>query len=157
MTDAFSKWLVTIESWIAAFCLLLMLLLSVFQLLIRNFLDIGFAEIDIINRHLLVICGMAGAILATSHMQHIKIDALVTILNKKIIAYLRIPVLLFSVIVCALMCDYSITFCKDEWTYAPANERWILPFTLVYPIGFALLTLHFLLLCRKQPAPDQNR
>ena len=151
MLDTFSKWLVTVEGWIAAFSLLLMLVLSIFQLLARNFLDIGFAEIDILNRHLLVICGMMGAVLATSHQQHIKIDALVTVFSKKIISYLRIPVLLFSVIICALMCDYSIIFCQDEWQYAPANERWILPFTLIYPIGFALLSLHFLLLCRRQP------
>ena len=129
-----------------------MLVLSIIQVLARNFLDIGFAEIDILNRHLLVICGMMGAVLATSSQQHIKIDALVTVLNKNIIAFLRIPVLLFSATICALMCDYSIIFFNDEWLYAPANERWIVPLTLIYPIGFALLCLHFLLLCRKPPS-----
>ena len=152
MLNTLHKWLIKIEGAIAAFSLLLMLVLSLIQMLARNILDIGFSEIDIINRNLLVICGMMGAVLATSHQQHIKIDALVTVLNKKIIDLLRIPVLLFSVIVCALMCDYSIIFFNDEFQYAPANERWIVPFTLIYPIGFALLSFHFLLLCRKQPA-----
>ena len=152
MIDTFTKWLVTTERWIAAFSLCLMLVLSIFQVLARNFLDIGFAEIDILNRHLLVICGMMGAVLATSGQQHIKIDALVTVLSTKIISFLRIPVLLFSAIVCALMCDYSVIFFNDEWEYAPANERWIVPLTLIYPIGFSLLTLHFLLLCRKSPS-----
>lgn len=150
MTSILYRWLIKVESAIAAFSLLLMLLLSLFQMLLRNFFDLGFSEIDIINRNLLVICGMMGAVLATSHQQHIKIDALVTILDSKIISLLRIPVLLFSALICALMCDYSIIFFTDELKYAPANERWIVPFTLMYPIGFALLSLHFLLLCPKR-------
>lgn len=152
MINTLHKWLIKIEGAIAAFSLLLMLVLSIIQMLARNILDIGFSEIDIINRNLLVVCGMMGAILATSKQQHIKIDALVTVLNAKIISLLRIPVLLFSAIVCALMCDYSVIFFNDEWQYAPANERWIVPFVLIYPIGFALLSFHFLLLCRKQTA-----
>ena len=150
MINTLLKWLIKIEGFVAAFSLLLMLVLSLIQMLARNILDVGFSEIDIINRNLLVICGMMGAILATSSQQHIKIDALVTVLNSKVISFLRIPVLLFSAIVCALMCDYSIIFFTDEWQYAPANERWIVPFTLIYPFGFALLSLHFLLLCRRQ-------
>lgn len=149
MINALNKWLVKIEGLVAALSLLLMLVLSIIQLLARNFLDIGFSEIDIINRHLLVICGMMGAVLATSHMKHIKIDALSTVLHVDTMTMIRIPVLLFSAITCALMCDYSIIFVQDEWEFAPANERWILPFTLIYPIGFALLCLHFILLCRK--------
>jgi hypothetical protein len=35
----------------------------------------------------------------------------------------------------------------DEWEYAPVNERWALPFTFIYPFGFSLLGLHFLLIC----------
>ena len=151
MINTANQWLIKIEGWVAAFSLLLMLVLSIIQMLARNILDVGFSEIDIINRNLLVICGMMGAILATSHQQHIKIDALAIILNKKIISLLRIPILLFSAIVCAFMCDYSVIFFNDEFQYAPANERWIVPFTLIYPIGFALLSLHFLMLCRKQP------
>jgi len=150
LINAFNRWLIKIEGWVAAFSLLLMLVLSILQLLARNLLDIGFSEIDIINRHLLVICGMMGAILATSQMKHIKIDALAAVLNKKTLSFLRIPVLLFSAIVCALMCDYSIIFVNDEWSFAPANERWILPFTLIYPVGFALLCFHFILLCRRR-------
>ena len=145
------KWLIRAEGFVAAFSLLLMLVFSLIQMLARNILDVGFSEIDIINRNLLVVCGMMGAVLATSSQQHIKIDALVTVLNKNIIAWLRIPVLLFSATICALMCDYSIIFFYDELQYAPANERWIVPFALIYPIGFSLLSLHFILLIGKRP------
>ena len=134
-----------IETWLAAGSLTLLLALSVFQFLLRNFFEFGYTEIDIINRHLLVICGMMGATLATSHLTHIKIDTLNTVLPDLIKKHLKLPLNLFSCSVCALLCYYSIIFVTDEWQYSPANERWTLPFTLIYPISFALISIHFLI------------
>jgi len=141
--------LITLESWIAACSLLLILALSIFQIIIRNTLDFGFPEIDIINRHLLVVCGAMGAVLATPQLRHIKIDALTPLLSKITITRLRIPLLLFATLTCAVLCYPALQFCLDEWEYAPANERWTLPFTLIYPLGFSLLSIHFLFLCFK--------
>jgi len=93
-----------------------------------------------------------GAVLASSQMRHIKIDALTIFLNEKTIHYLRYPVYLFVAAVCAAMSYYSVLFCIDEWQFAPANERWTLHFTLIYPITFALLSIHALILCA-----DKNR
>lgn len=149
MLQSLEKKLITLESWIAASSLFLMLALSIFQIIIRNTLDFGYPEIDIINRHLLVICGAMGAILATPHLRHIKIDALTPLLKKKQLDQLRIPLLLFTTLVCAVLCYPSLQFALDEWEYAPANERWTLVFTLIYPLGFALLSLHFFILCFK--------
>ena len=147
MLIALEKKLVHIESLVAAFSLLLLLALSVFQMLIRNFLDMGFSEIDIINRHLLLVCGAMGAVIATSQIRHIKIDALTPLMSEATKNRLRCPLLIFAAAVCAALFYPAIQFCLDEWQYAPANERWTLPFTLIYPIGFSLLSLHFFLLC----------
>lgn len=137
---------------VAALSLALLLFLSLLQILLRNFFDFGFPQIDIINRQLLLICGMMGAVLATSQLQHIKIDALNTLLSKRVKNLLRCPLSIFSVTICALFAYYSVQFCIDEWQYAPVNERWILPFTLIYPVSFSLMSLHFFLLCfEKQP------
>lgn len=153
MLLALEKKLITLESWIAAGSLLLMLLLSVFQMVIRNTLDFGYPEIEIINRHLLLVCGAMGAVLATPQLRHIKIDALSSFLNSSWLNRLRVPMLLFAALTCAALCYPSIQFCLDEWQYAPANERWTLPFTLIYPAGFFLLSLHFFILCFKsEPA-----
>lgn len=149
MLHRLEKKLITIESWIAAGSLFLMLALSIFQIIIRNTLDFGYPEIEIINRHLLLICGAMGAVLATPQLRHIKIDALTPLLNKKQLSQLRIPLLLFASLVCLGLCYPALQFCLDEWQYAPANERWTLPFTLIYPFGFALLSLHFFILCFK--------
>lgn len=134
----------TLEAWLAAGSVLLLLCLSIFQILLRNFFDFGYPEIDIINRNLLVLCGMMGAVLATSKRAHIKTDALNTLLTPAVKTRLELPLALFATTVCLFLCYYSIIFVADEWQYAPVNERWILPFTLTYPSGFALMAYHFL-------------
>ena len=139
--------LVKAESFVAALSLFLLLLLSVMQMLIRNIFDFGFPEIEIINRYLLVICGSMGAVIATSKLRHIKVDAFTTFMSKKVLARLRCPLALFSAVVCAILSYHAGIFVADEWEYIPANERWTLPFTLIYPFGFGLLALHFLINC----------
>jgi len=145
MFFATNQFLQKIEVGIAALSLTLLLALSIFQILLRNFFDFGYPEIDIINRHLLIISGMMGATLATSKFAHIKIDALNTVLSDTTKNRLKLPINLFSCGVCLLLCYYSTIFVSDEWQYAPVNERWTLPFTLIYPFSFALISIHFLL------------
>ena len=147
MLEKLEQSLVKFESIIAATSLFLLLALSLFQIITRNFFDFGYAEIEIINRNLLIICGAMGAVIATSKMRHIKIDALTTFLSEKQISLLHCPLALFSAAVCFAMSYYAGIFVLDEWEYAPANERWALPFTFIYPFGFGLLGLHFLFNC----------
>lgn len=132
---------------IAALSLFLLLALSIFQIITRNFFNFGYPEIEIINRNLLVICGAMGAVLATSKLRHLKIDVLQAFMSEHQISLLRCPLALFSAAVCLIMSYYSGIFVMDEWQYAPANERWALPFNLIYPFGFGLLSLHFILNC----------
>lgn len=150
MIEKFEQLLVRFESIIAALSLFLLLALSIFQIITRNFFDFGYAEIEIINRNLLVTCGAMGAVIATSKLRHIKIDVLSAFMTKQQQALIRCPLALFSAIICLLMSYYGVDFVADEWEYAPANERWALPFTLIYPFGFGLLSLHFFLNCFKK-------
>ena len=150
MLKKFEQSLVKIESIIAALSLFLLLAFSLFQIITRNVFNFGYPEIEIINRNLLVICGAMGAVIATSKLRHIKIDALTILLSERQIALLRCPLSLFSAIVCLLMSYYAGIFVLDEWQYAPANERWALLFTFIYPSGFGLLSLHFFLICFKK-------
>lgn len=145
--------LIKLESLVAALSLLLMLLLSMVEIITRNFFDFGFPEIEIINRNLLVVCGATGAVLATSSLRHIHVDALTPFLSKQHLLMLRVPLSLLSAVVCGIMAYYATLFCIDEWDFAPSNERWTLPFTLMYPIGFSLLSLHFLLICLRKNEP----
>lgn len=137
----------------AALSLFLLLAFSLFQIITRNVFNFGYAEIEIINRNLLVICGAMGAVIATSKLRHIKIDVLTSFMSERQISLLRCPLSLFSATVCLLMSYYAGIFVMDEWQYAPANERWALPFTFIYPFGFGLLGLHFLLNCLHKTKP----
>ena len=150
MIEKFEQSLVKVESLIAALSLFLLLAFSLFQIFTRNVFNFGYAEIEIINRNLLVICGAMGAVIATSKLRHIKIDALTVFINEQQISSLRCPLALFSAATCLLMSYYAGIFVMDEWEYAPANERWALPFTFIYPFAFGLLGLHFLLICFKK-------
>jgi len=140
-----NNFLFTAESWFAAISLSLLLLLSIFQILLRNFFDFGYPEIDIINRNLLVLCGMAGAVLATSNQSHIKTDALNSLISPGLKNKLKLPLAIFACCVCLLLAYFSFIFVSDEWKYIPINERWTLPFTLIYPTSFTLMAIHFLL------------
>ena len=150
MIEKFEQSLVKMESIIAALSLFLLLAFSLFQIITRNVFNFGYAEIEIINRNLLVICGAMGAVIATSKLRHIKIDALTVFMNQRQASLLRCPLALFSAAICLLMSYHAGIFVMDEWEYAPANERWALPFTFIYPFGFGLLGLHFLLICFKK-------
>ncbi len=150
MIEKFEQSLVKVECIIAALSLFLLLAFSLFQIITRNVFNFGYAEIEIINRNLLVICGAMGAVIATSKLRHIKIDALTVFLNEQQMSLLRCPLALFSAAVCLLMAYHAGIFVLDEWEYAPANERWALPFTFIYPCAFGLLGLHFLLICFKK-------
>ncbi len=148
--------LIKFESVIAAFSLFLLLILSIFQLITRDFFNFGYPEIEIINRNLVVICGTMGAVLATPKLRHISVDALTTVLSKRQIALLRSPLALFSASICFVLCYYAGVFVMDEWKYAPINDRWSLPFNLIYPAGFALLGVHFLLNCKQKHHADRS-
>lgn len=147
MIEKLENGLVKAESVIAALGLFLLLLLSLVQILTRNIFDFGFPQIEIINRYLLVICGAMGAVIATSKLRHIKIDVLTTFMSKRLLSLLRCPLAVFSALVCAVLSYHAGIFVADEWQYSPANERWTVPFTIIYPLGFGLLALHFLLTC----------
>lgn len=138
--------LIRIEGVFAAGSLLLLLFLMLLQMVLRNAFDFGYPEIEIITRQLLIMCGGLGAVLATPQMRHIKIDALAPLLTPRQLHLLRFPLALFSALVCTAMSYYALQFSIDEWEYAPVNERWTLPFTLMYPLGFSLLSFHFAML-----------
>lgn len=149
----FERGFIKAESVLAASSLLLLLALMLLQLVLRNVFNFGFPEIEVITRHLLIVSGGFGAVLATPQLRHIKIDALTPLLSTRQKHLLLIPLAIFSALVCAAMSVYAVQFSIDEWQYAPVNERWALPFTLMYPLGFALLSFHFWMLCLRPKRP----
>lgn len=143
MLVTLDRLLLAIEKSVAATSLLSLLCLSLLQIFARNFFDTGFPQLELLNRHLLIIAGLMGAGIAITQSRHIKIDALAAVLSETVRRKLRVPLLLFSACICAALAYYSVIFCIDEWQYAPANERWTLPLLLAYPMAFTSMSLHF--------------
>jgi TRAP-type C4-dicarboxylate transport system permease small subunit len=116
------------------------------QILYSNFFYIGFSQIEVISRHLILFIIFMGAALVSEQNKHIKIDILTPFLSLTQQQKLTRPLLFICATVCAFFCWYSIGFWLDEWQYVPSNERWSVYLALILPIGFFILSFHLLLL-----------
>jgi len=102
--------------------------------------------IDILLRQLVLICGFFGAMIATRRKKHINIDALGKLLNPTLRRYVDVVTNLASVTVCialtvagAELVQVGLDTPSDLMSWA---KDW--QFQLAFPIGFGLLSLHFL-------------
>ena len=140
------KVLISFEKLIAGASLLLLLILALSQVILRNIFEIGFSDIDVISRHLVLFITFMGAALASEGSRHIKIDCIKSLLTPSFKEKLRAPILIISATVCGVFFWYALQFWLDEQLYAPDNEQLALYLALIIPVGFFTLSLHFLLL-----------
>lgn len=138
--------LIYIEKLFAATSLALLLALSLLQVILRNIFEFGLSDIDVIARHLVLFITFMGAALASEGNQHIKIDCVTSIINENIKQKLKQPLLFVSAVICAIFFWHSLQFWLGEYQYAPDNEQLALYLSLILPLGFFTLSLHFFLL-----------
>ena len=138
--------LIAIEKFVAASSLLLLLIFTLIQIIARNFFDLGFPQLEVISRHLVLFIAFSGAALVSEQKNHIKIDILSAFLNSRQKETLIRPLFVISSIICGVFAWHASKFWLDELSYAPAHELWIVYMALVLPIGFIVLSVHFLLL-----------
>ncbi len=137
--------LVQVELLLAAASLLLLLILALVQIIARNAFDAGIAEADTLTRYLVLYVTFFGATLAVDRNRHIKIDAASTLLSADVLKMLYRPLQALAAVICAFFTDAAIRFWRDAWAYTQDYERWQTLVGLILPIGFTLLTVHFLL------------
>ena len=138
--------LIIVEKYIASASLLLLLILALTQVILRNFFELGFANMDIVARHLVLFITFIGAALACEHSQHIKIDFINALLSSETKNKLKQPLLFISAMISSLFFWYALQFWLDEQRYAPQGEQLALYLALILPVGFFILSLHFFLL-----------
>lgn len=138
--------LIKAEKFIAALSLLILLTLSLAQVILRNFFELGFSEIDTIARHLVLFVTFMGAALASEGNRHIKIDCVSSAIKETSREKLKTPLQTISSIICAIFFWYALQFWIDEYHYAPDNEQLGLYMAFILPVGFLTLSLHFFLL-----------
>ena len=139
------RWLVRGWLIVAALSLALMLLMSLGQILARNFLQLGFPEADAVIRGLVMWVVFAGAVIAVHPQRHIRIDALSQILPARWRRALRVPLQLIASVVCAALAWPAARFWWEEWQATAPADQIATALLLIFPFGFAALALHFLI------------
>ena len=146
--------LLRMDAIMAGSALLLLLLLVFGQVLMRNLLDSGIPNTEILARYLVLYVSFFGAALAIDQHRHIRVDAVAAFLSEEQVRRLRTPLYLISAIICAAMAWAAMRFWYDDWHYVAEHERWASILALITPFGFCLLTVHFLLSGLFTPAGD---
>lgn len=129
-------------------CILLvaMTLLACLQIGLRTFFSGGLFWADPLLRHLVLWCGMFGAVVATREKKHISIDVLGYLAAERPKLWIGLLIDLFSSLVAAALTWASILFVRNEFSFGGLPlltiPSWI--WYLIFPLGFALITLHFL-------------
>lgn len=125
--------------------LLMIILLSILQILLRNVFDTSLFWIDPLNRLSVLWLAILGAMVATRKREHIAIDVLKHYITGRLLTAVTCAFQLFAAIVCALMAYHSGRFVYyeyvDQMTTFSELPAW--PFELIMPLGFGIMALRF--------------
>ena len=136
------------ENWLLVLIVMIMVIFSFFQVVMRNVFSEGILAGDIILRHLVLWVGFIGASLATRDERHITIDVFSRFLKGRIKLIAAIIVNFFSLLVGYFLTVAAIHFVQMEKEFGTALfssvPSWY--FQVIIPIGFALITMRFLLI-----------
>lgn len=148
------RWLVRAWLIVAALSLMGMLLLSLAQILARNFLHLGLGEADAVIRGLVMWIVFAGAAIAVHSHRHIRIDVLNLILPAAWQRRLLVPLQLIASGVCAALAWPAARFWWEEWHAIAPAEQIATGLLVIFPFGFAALSLHFLISAGAATSPS---
>ena len=136
-----------IEDSLLVLLLSLMIVLSVAQILLRNFFDAGISWGDPAIRLMVLWIALLGAMVATRDNNHINIDILSYFLSAKNQARLQRVTNLFASFICGLIAWHATSLVlmeKQDGTIAFASfPTWV--GESIIPIGFGIMALRFFL------------
>ena len=136
-----------IEGGMLLVLLSLMVTLSFFQVLLRNFFALGLPWGEILLRHMVLWVGFLGASLAAKKRRHLNIEVLSRFMPAGLRPMINILIFLFTIIVCLALFWASLLLVISEREMGGKLfgnfPTWV--FQLILPIAFALIGLHYLL------------
>lgn len=140
----FEKWLLD-----SILCLLLvmLILLACLQIGLRTFFSGGLLWADPLLRYLVLWCGMLGAVVATREKKHIAIDVVGYLVPEQLKPWLGFLLDLFSTLVAIILTWAAVIFVHNERLFG-GSPLLTIPtwgWYLIFPVAFALITIHFLL------------
>lgn len=138
--------LLATETFLLLLLLFSSILLACTQIFLRNFFETGIYWADSALRILVLWIGMIGAMFASRHKKHIRIDILSRFLPEKLRNGMWRFTELLSAIICGLVAYYSIIFIQSEYQdggIAFANVPvWVCE--LIIPVAFIVMGLRYL-------------
>lgn len=145
-----------IEDGIVALILSSILLLSVYQIILRNFFNEGIIWGDGLIKILVLWLGMSGAMIATRQGKQIRINIFGKLFGPTIRAYLGKINLLFAFVACLIVAYYSLQFTITEYSYA-SNVLGFIPSwiaTVIIPVSFLIMAARYLIKSLMNNRPD---
>jgi len=144
--EKFIKSLHLIEDIIAGIILLIIILFTLSQIILRNVLDSGFIWGDSFVRVLVLWLCLVGAIIASRKNKQISIDVLSQFIPLPYKIYIQKFNLLFAAIICFIISYYSGQFVyleyQDNIIAFESIPAWITE--IIIPIGFTIMGLKYI-------------
>lgn len=142
-----NRFFLRLESFLLVTTLLVMMFFAFLQVFLRNVMDSGIHWADVFNRLMVLWIGFFGATLAASEDKHLSLELLTKFMPERFKPIIGLFTRIFVVIVTALMTHYSWLFFIDQITYESSTLLFegvpIAWFTLVFPVGFGLLSFRY--------------
>ena len=137
----------TAERFILTLFLGSMIILAVYQILLRWFTSGGLVWIDPLLRYLVLWSGLIGAVYATSKDKHIAINITDYVLPESAKNWLHFITSCLSAVVAGFLCRASVLFIQSEMEFGGTGlfdiSSWL--WSMIFPVAFALILSHFVL------------
>ena len=157
------RWCHRLEDGLIVAVLFAMVALAVLQVLLRNLDGPSVPWVDPLLQNGVLWIALLGAMIATRHDTHIRIDLATRYLPAPWVRGLSLVSDLFTAGVCAGMAWFSVLFVRDEaefpmMAFGNVPAWW---FQLIIPVGFAVIALRYLSLLAlnlagRRPLPDEE-
>lgn len=137
-----------IEDSILVGLLLLMIVMSVLQIVLRNFFSGGIVWSEVLVRVLVLWVGLVGAMVASRQGNHINIDIMDRYLSGRAKNVIKFVIELFTALICIVVAYYSLQFVRMEFTYGGESFANV-PIWLceaIIPFAFMVISLRYFLL-----------
>ena len=145
LTHRILNGIIKCEEALVSLLLTAMILLACYQIGLRWFTSGGLPWIDPLLRYLVLWSGLLGAVLATAKDNHIALDAIGYLLQRKLKLWVHLLTDGFCVIVSIFLFRATILFIQNEIEYGGSSlfglDSWF--WFLIFPVAFGMILLHF--------------
>ena len=122
-----------------------MLMLAAADIIGRNLFHATLPGGDLVLRQLVLWVALPGAALAVAAQRHLHLDPANLATRPRWQKWTAIPFNLGAALVCMLLTHAAWAYWLDEWRYQAADAVWLAWMSLIMPVAFGLLALHFVL------------